>query len=109
MKLKCTTALVLVLLASYGLLGCGNDRRDTIVVGSKNFTEQAILGEILAQQIESHTQLKVVRRFYLAGSYICHQAVLAGRIDLYHEYAGTALTSILKLPVENDAAEVFRI
>ena len=81
---------------------CGFDRKDTVVVGSKNFTEQAILGEIIAQQIESHTHLKVERRFYLAGSYICQQALLAGRIDTYVEYTGTALTAILKDPVERD-------
>jgi osmoprotectant transport system substrate-binding protein len=86
---------------------CGIDRGNTIVVGSKNFTEQAILGEILAQQIESQTRLKVTRRFYLAGSYICQQALLAGRIDTYAEYTGTALTVILKDHVENDPQAVF--
>jgi osmoprotectant transport system substrate-binding protein len=75
--------------------GCSS-RHSSIVVGSKNFTEQAVLGEILAQHIEKKTGLPVERRFYLAGSYICHQALLAGRIDLYPEYTGTALTAILK-------------
>jgi glycine betaine/choline ABC-type transport system substrate-binding protein len=56
---------------------------DRIVVGSKNFTESLLLGEIIAQQIEAHTNLKVERRFYLAGTYICHQAIVAGRIDMY--------------------------
>lgn len=83
---------------------CGS-RQDTIVVGSKNFPEQAILGEILAQQIETHTTLHVERRFYLAGTYICHQALLAGRIDMYVEYTGTALTAVLKeQPLENPRA-----
>ncbi len=54
------------------------------------------MGEIIAQQIEAHTTLKVERRFYLAGTYICQQAMLAGRIDVYPEYTGTALTAILK-------------
>jgi len=67
-----------------------------IVIGSKNFTEQVVLGEIFAQQIEASTHLPVERSFYLAGSFICHQAILAGRIDLYPEYTGTALTAILK-------------
>src|SRR5947209_13014915 len=71
-------------------------RENRIVVGSKNFTEQLILGEIIAQQIETQTHLAVERRFYLAGSYICHQAILGGRIDIYPEYTGTALTAILK-------------
>ena len=82
------------------------DRRNTIVVGSKNFTEQAILGEIVAQHLEARTKLNVVRRFYLAGSYICQQALLTGHIDTYVEYTGTALTAILKDPVQSDRAAV---
>lgn len=67
-----------------------------ITVGSKNFTEQLILGELLAQVLEPIVRQGVDRRFYLAGTYICHQAVLAGRIDMYVEYTGTALAAILK-------------
>jgi osmoprotectant transport system substrate-binding protein len=89
------------------LADCGPARRDTIVVGSKNFSEQALLGEILAQHLEARTHLLVTRRFYLAGTYICQQALLAGRIDTYVEYTGTALTAILNDPVQNDAAAVF--
>jgi osmoprotectant transport system substrate-binding protein len=96
----------LAIFAAFTLAACGIDRRDTIVIGSKNFTEQAVLGEILAQQIETHTQLHVVRRFYLSGSYICQQALLAGRMDVYVEYTGTALTAILKEPVLRDRADV---
>ncbi|HEU5411540.1 MAG TPA: glycine betaine ABC transporter substrate-binding protein [Candidatus Acidoferrales bacterium] len=88
------------------LCGCA-DRRNTIVVGSKNFPEQAILGEILAQQIESHTHLRVERRFYLAGTYICHQALLAGRIDMYVEYTGSALSAVLKEQPQKDPQSVF--
>ncbi|HTA52035.1 MAG TPA: glycine betaine ABC transporter substrate-binding protein [Candidatus Acidoferrum sp.] len=98
-------AAVLVLLVS--LAGCVEHRADTIVIGSKNFPEQALLGEILAQHIEARTHLRVERRFYLAGSYICQQAMLAGRIDAYVEYTGTALTAILKDPIESDPAGVF--
>lgn len=76
-------------------------------MGSKNFPEQAILGELLAQQIETKTKLRVERRFYLAGTYICHQALLAGRIDMYVEYTGTALTAVLKQPPEKDPRAVF--
>jgi osmoprotectant transport system substrate-binding protein len=78
------------------------------VIGSKNFTESLVLGEILAQQIEAHTHLKVERRFYLAGTYICQQAILSGRIDIYPEYTGTALTAILKQKVGGDSAEVYQ-
>jgi len=89
------------------LVGCGGVHENRIVVGSKNFTEQAILGELLAQHLEAHTHLPVDRRFYLAGSYICHQAILAGRIDLYVEYTGTALSAILKQPPSNDPLQVY--
>jgi glycine betaine/choline ABC-type transport system substrate-binding protein len=95
-------------LALFALLGaCGPPRSDRIVIGSKNFTEQLVLGEIIAQQIESKTQLPVERRFYLAGSYICHQAILGGRIDIYPEYTGTALTAILKQKPSTNPTQVY--
>ncbi len=101
--LLCAAALSVALFA---LAACNTKRGETIVVGSKNFPEQALLGEILAQHIERRTHLRVERRFYLAGSYICHQALLAGRIDTYVEYTGTALTAILHEPTESDRAAV---
>jgi len=96
-----------LLLALLVFAGCGPPRNDIIVVGSKNFTEQAILGEIIAQQIARRTGLFVERRFYLAGTYICQQAILAGRIDIYPEYTGTALTAILRQPATGDAGAVY--
>jgi len=66
-----------------------------------------MLGELMAQEIEAHTPLKVERRFYLAGSYICHQGILAGRIDIYPEYTGTALTAILKQQPESERTRVY--
>ena len=90
------------------LCSCAPSRFDRIVIGSKNFTESLMLGELLAQQIEAHTHLKVERRFYLAGTYICQQALLAGRIDIYPEYTGTALTAILKQKVAGDKTEVYQ-
>jgi osmoprotectant transport system substrate-binding protein len=92
----------------FGLSSCASSHSDRIVIGSKNFTESLILGELVAQQIEAHSRLKVERRFYLAGTYICQQALLAGRIDIYPEYTGTALTAILKQKVGGDKAEVYR-
>jgi osmoprotectant transport system substrate-binding protein len=88
------------------LLGC-RPAHQRIVIGSKNFTEQAVLGELLAQYLE-HRGLPVERRFYLAGTYICHQAILAGRIDMYVEYTGTALAAILKQPLSSDHALVYQ-
>ncbi len=85
---------------------CAPPRPSHPVIGAKNFTEQVLLGELLAQEIEAKAGLKVERRFYLAGSYICQQAMIAGRIDAYVEYTGTALTAILKQPVDKDPAQV---
>ncbi len=102
-----TRSLFILLLATLSLPACGPPREDRIVVGSKNFTEQAVLGEIFAQQLESKTRLHVERRFYLAGSFICHQAILAGRIDVYPEYTGTALTAILKEKTVGTAEDVY--
>ncbi len=65
-----------------------------------------MLGELIAQEIEARSDLKVERRFYLAGSYICNQALIAGRIDGYVEYTGTALTAILKQPLNRDPQAV---
>lgn len=95
-------ALALFLLT----MGCGR-RTDRIVIGSKNFTEQLVLGEVFAQVIEARAHVPVERRFYLAGTFICQQAILAGRIDLYPEYTGTALTAVLKEPPGRDKQEVY--
>ena len=86
--------------------GCSPSHRD-IVVGSKNFTEQLILGEMFAQVLERACREPVQRRFYLAGTYICQQAILAGRIDVYPEYTGTALAAVLKQKAAGDAGQVF--
>jgi osmoprotectant transport system substrate-binding protein len=90
------------------LTSCSPPRPDHPVIGAKNFTEQVILGELLAQEIEAKSDLKVERRFYLAGSYICQQALVAGRIDAYVEYTGTGLTAVLKQPVDRDPESVLR-
>ncbi len=106
MKLSPFRSWILLLLIP--TLACAPSHSNRIVVGSKNFTESFILGELIAQQIEAHTNLKVERRFYLAGTYICQQAILAGRIDIYPEYTGTALTAILKQKASGDKDDVFR-
>lgn len=96
----------LITLVLCSLIACAPPRANHIVIGAKNFTEQVVLGELLAQHIERATGQKVERRFYLAGSYICHQALLSGRIDAYVEYTGTALTAILKQPLQKEPAAV---
>lgn len=99
--------LVVLCCAAAGIIAacaaCGVSERGAIVIGSKNFSEQALLGEILAQQVEAKTHLPVVRRFYLAGTFICQQALLSGRIDAYVEYTGTALAAVLHDPMQTDS------
>ena len=93
MRTQSTSVLLPGLILASLFTACSPHPR--IVVGCKNFTEQIILGEIIAQQIENRTHLPVERRFYLGGTYIAHQSILAGRIDIYPEYTGTALLAIL--------------
>ncbi len=77
------------------LNGCRAGHQRRIIVGSKNFTEQIVLAELLAQEMESRSGLPVERRVNLGGTLICQQALRAGQIDLYVEYTGTALTVVL--------------
>lgn len=101
------TCLSLAFILLVPMMGCLR-RSDRIVIGSKNFTEQLVLGELFAQLLEARTHLAVERRFYLAGTFICQQAILAGRIDIYPEYTGTALTAVLKEPPSRDKQEVYK-
>jgi len=86
---------------------CCRPARSGITVGSKNFTEQLVLGELLAQYLESLHQAPIDRRFYLAGTYICQQSLLTGHIDLYVEYTGTALAAVLKEKPSSNPQQVF--
>jgi osmoprotectant transport system substrate-binding protein len=95
--------LIWILLAS-----CGSSPEKKIVIGSKNFTEQLLLAELMAQHIEAKTDLKVERRLNLGGTFVCHQGLLSGELDLYPEYTGTAYSAILKLPPQNDAPRVYQ-
>ena len=95
-------AAACALLAS--IMGCSG--KHPLTVGSKNFTEQIILGEIVAQQLERRLGEKVDRKLDLGGTLLAQQALSTGQIDLYPEYTGTALTAVLKLPPSSDAAAV---
>ena len=70
----------------------------TVVIGAKGYTEQLILGELLAQEIEAKTPLRVKREFSLGSTFLVHEALRRGRIDGYVEYTGTAWTAILRQP-----------
>lgn len=87
----------------------GLEGRPTIRIGTKNFTEQFILGHLIEQLIEAHTNLEVERDFGLGGTMISHEALVSGEIDLYPEYTGTALTTILKHEAVSDLNQVMRI
>jgi osmoprotectant transport system substrate-binding protein len=87
-------------------VGCRTTGR-SITVGCKNFTEQLVLGEIFKQMLEGYCRVSVDGRFYLAGTYICQQAILAGRIDVYPEYTGTALAAVLKEQAHGGALQVY--
>ncbi|MFQ5463795.1 MAG: glycine betaine ABC transporter substrate-binding protein [Phycisphaerae bacterium] len=82
---------------------------DTVRIGAKNFTEQEILGELVAQLIEQHTNLRVERRFGLGGTGVCHAALVSGELDIYVEYTGTALLNVLRQPAQTDADKVFQM
>jgi osmoprotectant transport system permease protein len=81
-------------------------RQGRVVVGSKEFTEQFILGELLAQVIERHTPLQVIRKPGLGDTLVAEAAMRAGDLDVYVEYTGTALTAVFKQPILTDPAEV---
>jgi glycine betaine/choline ABC-type transport system substrate-binding protein len=87
------------------LAACARDR--PLTVGSKNFTEQVILGEIVAQHVSLRLSQRVDRKLNLGGTLLAHQAMVQGGLDLYPEYTGTALTAILKLPLTSDPNDVF--
>ena len=90
------------------LVGCGRRQPDVVVVGSKNFTEQKILGEMFAQMLEAHTDLKVERKLGLQGTLVCFSALNKGELDLYPEYTGTGLTAILKEKVIPDPDKAYQ-
>ncbi len=97
-------ALALIVGAGFGLSGRWGTR---VIIGSKNFSEQVILGELLAQAVERGTDLRVDRRLNLGGTFICEEALRSGAIDAYVEYTGTALTAIFHQPTTRDRAEVY--
>lgn len=85
---------------------CSGERHP-VVIGSKNFTESVILGEIVAQQLE-RAGVPVERKLNLGGTFVCHQALVAGQLDGYVEYTGTAYSAVLKLPTSSDPAAIRR-
>ncbi|HEV2672821.1 MAG TPA: glycine betaine ABC transporter substrate-binding protein [Gemmatimonadales bacterium] len=97
---------VLLLVLAAATLSCSRAQR--IIVGSKNFTESDLLAEIVSQQLERRTGLPIERRLHLGGTFVCHQAITTGAIDIYVEYTGTAFTAILKQQPITDRDSVYR-
>jgi osmoprotectant transport system substrate-binding protein len=87
---------------------CARRRQAHLAIGSKFFTEQAILAELLAQHIEARTGVHVDRKVNLGGTLLCHKALLAGDLDLYVEYTGTALTGVLNEAPVKDSQEAYQ-
>ena len=98
--------LFLVLLG-LSLASC-HSSKPHLTIGSKFFTEQVILAELLAQHIEARTGIHVDRKTNLGGTLLIHKAMLAGDLDLYVEYTGTALTAVLNEPTIADSAAVYQ-
>ena len=104
------TKIIACLIAALALEGCSSSQAGhALRVGSKNFTEQVVLGEIIAQHLEHRLHQKVERKLNLGGTLLAHQALLAGEIDLYPEYSGTALVAVLKEPIQTDPAAVLKL
>jgi osmoprotectant transport system substrate-binding protein len=97
--MQLTRARALALLAAAPLASCG--KRDAVTVGSKNFTEELVLGELYAQTLE-HAGFAVTRKLDLGTTDIAMAALKRGEIDLYPEYTGTALLNVLHLPPDSD-------
>ena len=97
--------IAVICIAVACLSSCG--RRGAVVVGSKNFTEQLVLGEIAAQQIERKLHIKVVRKLDLGGTLLIHQAATKGEVDIYPEYTGTASSVVLKHRIPDDPAQAY--
>ncbi len=96
--------LIVAFLAS--TFACSGER-EGLVIGSKNFSEQIVLAEIMAQQIERRTDITVERRVNLGGTIVCHRALVAGQIDLYPEYTGTSFVVILREKVISEPRVVY--
>jgi len=101
----CFFGFINVLCFSCG--GCHNTGQSKITIGSKFFTEQVVLAELLAQHIEAKTGIPVVRKTNLGGTLLVHKALLSGELDLYVEYTGTALTAVLNESPNGDSASAY--
>ncbi|WP_434578105.1 glycine betaine ABC transporter substrate-binding protein [Thermoanaerobacterium thermosaccharolyticum] len=106
MRKKIISAILTLVIISALISGCGKSS-GTVVIGSKNFTEQIIMGNMLATLVEKNTDLKVDRKLNLGGTDVAFNALKSGDIDMYVEYTGTGLVNILKKPTQNNSDAVY--
>ena len=109
MKMKRWVILIMTLVIGLSMALSGCSGGDKITIGSKDFSESMILGEIFSQLIENRTDLRVDRRLNLGGTFVCFEAIKKGEIDIYAEYTGTALTAQLDMDVISDPDEAYRV
>ncbi|MBP1635423.1 MAG: opuCB [Acidobacteria bacterium] len=100
-RLAAAAALVVVV---FGAALYARSTEGAVVVGSKNFTEQVILGELVAQAVEREGGARVVRKLNLGGTFVCDRALRAGDLDVYVEYTGTAVTAVFHEQVPHDSS-----
>lgn len=106
-KKRLALLVISILTLSLALTGCWGG--DAITIGSKDYSENITLGEMFAQLVEAHTDLKVNRKLNMGGTFVCFEAIKKGDIDVYPEYTGTALTAQLKMDVISDADKAYRV
>jgi osmoprotectant transport system substrate-binding protein len=99
-------AVLAVTIAGAGAPSSLAQERPAVTIGSKNFTESLLIGEMYALLLEANG-FKVNRKLNLAGTLIAHGALVKGEIDLYPEYTGTALLNMLKLETMSDRKKVY--
>ena len=100
-------AAILAAALTVGATGCSGG--NTITIGTKDFGENIVLGEMMAQLVEKNTDLKVNRKLNMGGTFVCFAAIKKGQIDVYPEYTGTALTAHLKMDVITDPDEAYTV
>jgi osmoprotectant transport system substrate-binding protein len=97
-----------LLLSTFGAASCHKQHQQKLIIGSKFFTEQVVLAELLAQHIEARTGVVVERKSNLGGTLLVHKAMLSGKLDLYVEYTGTALLAVLGDSAIGDSKTVYQ-
>ena len=102
-RLARSVAIAAVLVLALLAVAYARTDNEAVVVGSKNFTEQVILGELIAQAIEAEGDVAVVRKLNLGGTFVCDRGLRTGELDVYVEYTGTAVTAVFHEPVPRDS------